>query len=191
MSAPEFVAWPKIHRLNRTIIITEKIDGTNACVVVTPDGDVYAQSRKRLITPEDDNFGFAAWVAENANVLREVLGEGRHFGEWWGRGIGRGYNQYGKHFSLFNTNRWEWLNAPEGAKPCGGDLRCVPLLAIRTWDGPIIDDTLAELVANGSRLDPDTPAEGIVVFHSQSQSMFKVIADGTTEGGKTWGGDAA
>jgi len=62
-----FEAFPKIPRLNREIVITEKIDGTNAAVVITPqtpeshgdpdivavvDGmDIYAQSRSRLITP--------------------------------------------------------------------------------------------------------------------------------------------
>ncbi len=45
----EFKAWPKIARLNRDMVITEKIDGTNACVIVTDDGSVHAQSRTRLI----------------------------------------------------------------------------------------------------------------------------------------------
>lgn len=90
----EFKPWPKIARLNRDIVITEKIDGTNAAVGIVawdeldiPNDDhippallavsdangreyaVYAQSRKRLITPDDDNFGFAGWVAENAETL--------------------------------------------------------------------------------------------------------------------------
>ena len=65
MNVAEFRAFHKIPRLFRDVIITEKIDGTNACVVVTPDGTVLAQSRSRFITPEDDNFGFAAWVQAN------------------------------------------------------------------------------------------------------------------------------
>ncbi len=56
----EFTAFPKIPRLNREIIVTEKIDGTNAQVVVTEDGEVRAGSRSRWITPEADNFGYAA-----------------------------------------------------------------------------------------------------------------------------------
>ena len=51
----EFRAWPSIPRLYRDCVITEKIDGTNAAVVVTDDGQVYAQSRKRVITRGDDN----------------------------------------------------------------------------------------------------------------------------------------
>jgi len=35
----------------------------------TEDGELYAQSRKRIITPEQDNFGFAAWVQEHKDTL--------------------------------------------------------------------------------------------------------------------------
>lgn len=79
-----FRAWPKTPRLFRDMVITEKIDGTNAAVIVA-DGKLYAQSRKRIITPDDDNFGFASWVAEHPELVE--LGEGYHYGEWWGKGI--------------------------------------------------------------------------------------------------------
>jgi hypothetical protein len=36
MSEVQFQEWPKIARLNREIIVTEKIDGTNAAVVIIP-----------------------------------------------------------------------------------------------------------------------------------------------------------
>lgn len=120
-----FKAWPKIPRVeNKKEFYTEKIDGINACVVIVdisslpdPDGLIYdygeagvrlgifAQSRQRLITPKDDNFGFAQWVLKNADSLLS-LGEGYHYGEWWGAGIGRRYEMKEKVFSLFNTKRW-------------------------------------------------------------------------------------
>lgn len=62
MTTREFVSWPKIARLNRDMVVTEKIDGTNAAIIVTEDGDLYCQSRTRVISLEQDNFGFAAWV---------------------------------------------------------------------------------------------------------------------------------
>ena len=65
----EFVEFPKMARLFRDAIITEKLDGTNAAVVVREDGTVYAQSRTRVITPGDDNFGFAYWVEQHAERL--------------------------------------------------------------------------------------------------------------------------
>jgi hypothetical protein len=96
----EFEAFPKIARLSREIVITEKIDGTNAQIYITktPVGETDASkwelrvgSRSRWITPEDDNHGFAKWVFMHMEELIEGLGEGRHYGEWWGSGVQRGY----------------------------------------------------------------------------------------------------
>ena len=36
----EFLEFPKMARLSREIIITEKIDGTNAQILITEDGDL-------------------------------------------------------------------------------------------------------------------------------------------------------
>lgn len=73
-----FVEFPKIHRINRNIVITEKIDGTNAQVYVDDTmTHAYAGSRSRWITPADDNFGFARWVQEHHDELLK-LGPGSH-----------------------------------------------------------------------------------------------------------------
>lgn len=101
-----FVPFPKLSRLFRETIITEKIDGTNAQVWVQEDGTVIAGSRTRWITPESDNFGFAAWVRDHEAELRDGLGVGHHFGEWWGKGIQSGYGLDHRRFSLFNVSRW-------------------------------------------------------------------------------------
>jgi len=76
---------------------------------------VGAQSRNRLITPEDDNFGFARWVRDNKQALALHLGEGIHYGEWWGSGIQRGYGleKGTKRFSLFNVKRYADVYLPE------------------------------------------------------------------------------
>ena len=104
---PEFVEFPKIPRLSRPCIITEKIDGTNGVVHVAEDGVVTAGSRSRWITPEMDNHGFAKCVTEHAAELLEGLGAGTHYGEWWGAGINKRYPSISpKRFSLFNTHRW-------------------------------------------------------------------------------------
>ena len=100
-----FVEFPKMPRLSREIIVTEKIDGTNAQVYIGDDGTILAGSRTRWITPENDNFGFAAWVRDNTDELLK-LGPGSHFGEWWGAGIQRRYGLNEKRFSLFNVARW-------------------------------------------------------------------------------------
>ena len=171
----EFQPWPKIARLNRDITVTEKIDGTNAAVLIG-DGFVAAQSRKRLITPDDDNFGFARWVAENAGALTDALGPGRHFGEWWGSGIQRGYGltEGEKRFSLFNTARY-------GDTDLAGvpGLGVVPVLYQGPFSQAEIDRALHHLDVYGSRAsegfhDP----EGVIVFHTAAQQMFKVTIKG-------------
>lgn len=168
---PEFRPWPKITRLSKTaVVITEKLDGTNGCVVVAEDGTIHAQSRNRVITPQDDNYGFARWVSEHEDELA-LLGPGFHFGEWWGQGVQRGYGLDAKRFSLFDANRWGQDNTPS----CVG---VVPVLA-RTDAlglGKAVMDSLYELRVEGSFAAPgfDQP-EGIVVTHDRRN--FKVLLE--------------
>lgn len=66
-----------------------KLDGTNAALHSRADGFV-AQSRTRLLTPEDDNYGFAAWAQRErawTGGLYERLGPAVVYGEWCGQGI--------------------------------------------------------------------------------------------------------
>ena len=72
----DFQGFPKIARLSREVIVTEKLDGTNAQVLIGEDGSIRAGSRSRWITPQDDNYGFAKWVAENEAELWK-LGPGQ------------------------------------------------------------------------------------------------------------------
>lgn len=131
---PAHVEFPKISRLNRDIIVTEKIDGANGAIGITSEGKVYAQSRKRIISPETDSFGFAAWVEKNKEQLFNVLGPGLHFGEWWGRGIQRGYGAAERYFSLFNVNRW--ANDPSVGALATIGLQVVPILYKGPWNAP-------------------------------------------------------
>lgn len=183
----EFKPWPKMTRVEnrRTPIFTEKIDGTNACVVIGPvtgagvNNDkiihsdpaiglnVWAQSRTRFITPDDDNFGFAAWVRDNAEALLK-LGEGYHFGEWWGRGIQRTYGLEERRFSLFDTRRWHNNNLPP--EPC----HVVPILT----DVTTVEEARDWLVTNGSAAAPGwMKPEGAVMFDLDTKTPFKIIID--------------
>jgi hypothetical protein len=196
-----YPAFGKIPRWNRDIVITEKIDGTNAQIFIQPlldeysdlatpgvsldllglDVKVSAGSRKRWITPEADNHGFAKWVYENADGLVRILGPGHHYGEWWGSGINRGYGLTNgdKRFSLFNTSRWndETLVGEDGKGILG--LSVVPTL----WQGSLkwsyrILQSLANLEQLGSSASPgyDRP-EGIVIFHSAAGQYFKMTVE--------------
>lgn len=174
----EFVPFPKIPRLNRPVVVTEKIDGTNACIVVTDGGHVLAQSRKRFIAPGDDNFGFAAWVAEHAEELAERLGPGHHFGEWWGRGIQRGYDMEDRRFSLFNTHRWG--NEDLGLDLVEAGVDVVPVLGHleSLADRQGLTRILERLRVRGSEAQPGfMRPEGVVLFHVQSQHIYKVLLE--------------
>lgn len=230
----EFQEWPKIARLFRDITITEKIDGTNAAIIVKPveednefsalivdsanphfgmrmasgfmsKGGPYlarfveieegsflvgAQSRKQLITPEADNFGFASWVYDHAGPLAAMLGTGRHFGEWWGSGIQRGYGlaKGEKRFSLFNVHRYgetvvEWNPVIEDE--LGGAVSVVPTLYRGLFDTDIVNSKVDELREIGSLAAPGfMKPEGVIVHHSAGNDLYKVTLenDGVPKG---------
>jgi hypothetical protein len=78
-----------------------KLHGTNAAVQVHQDGTVLVQSRTNLITPENDNAGFARWAMTNKDKWNFVCDVGiPHgsdvycdwiiYGEWCGPGIQKG-----------------------------------------------------------------------------------------------------
>lgn len=144
---------------------------------------VHAQSRNRIITPTADNYGFARWVWDNAEHLAVTLGEGVHFGEYWGAGIQRGYwrqsgpysKNNGRTFSLFNTKRWADTLTVEGDAV---GLAVVPVLfsGVLALDTPL--KTLAWLQGRGSVAAPRYPnPEGIIVYHSGANSTFKMYVE--------------
>lgn len=208
---PEFHEFGKIYRLFRDVIVTEKVDGTNAAIGISLDvpygyGDgevvgpgivvntamahaddpdlrvgwapvyVYAQSRKKIIMPgkSTDNFGFAGWVRDHAEELAAGLGEGLHFGEWWGLGIQRGYGLDEKRFSLFNCQRWAGTPIVES-----GLVHVVPTVGVDdTLDTNRVRDAAELLRARGSYAAPGFMSpEGLVIHHRQSGWNFKYTID--------------
>ena len=179
-----FEKWKSIPRLNKEVIVTEKLDGTNAqihifdhrseagvyeipseCVLAQEDNLLMcAASRSRYISVEDDNFGFAKWVQDNHEDLFK-LGPGRHYGEWWGVGIQRGYGLSERRLSMFNP-RW----AEQGPE-------CVdstPIIATGTEITLLADYAMSKLAEEGSFAAPGfMDPEGIVVYHSAANQMFK------------------
>lgn len=173
---PEFVPFSSIPRLRRECVITEKVDGTNAQVWISDDlQTVAAGSRNRWITPDDDNYGFARWVAEHADNLRS-LGPGHHYGEWWGAGIQRRYGLTEKRFSLFNTSRWGEGGAQAEQKP--SCCHVVPVL----YRGPFSDaalDACVGLLRGGSKAAPGfMNPEGVIVYLSAYRQLYKYTLDG-------------
>lgn len=163
----DFVEFDKIARLSRNCVVTEKIDGTNASIVITDEGEFLIGSRTRWIVPGDDNFGFARWATDHKEELLK-LGPGAHYGEWWGLGIQRGYGLKEKRFSLFNSARW----ADEAARPpcCG----LVPVLYSGVFDTTVINDLVEDLRLNGSKASPGfLKPEGVIVWHEAARIYLK------------------
>ena len=165
----EFQGWPKIPRLFKDMVITEKIDGTNAQIFISDDGHiVVAGSRKRWLHVGNDNHDFGKWVDENKHGLSDILGPGRHFGEWWGQGIQRHYDMDHKVFSLFNTGKWG------GMLELDGQLCSVPVLDVWTFNTHRILATAGALKASGSKASPGfMRPEGVCVFHVAANQIFK------------------
>ena len=184
----DFQEFPKIARLSRECIISEKIDGTNAQILITDSGEMHIGSRTRWLTPETgDNHGFMLWALTHKDELMR-LGVGRHFGEWWGSGIQRGYGlpKGEKRLSLFNVSRWCLHGAtPERIAtadpriekyqdvlpPCVG---LVPVLYRGIFTTDACEAAIADLRANGSKASPGfAKPEGIVCFHVATNAGFK------------------
>jgi hypothetical protein len=180
--AVEFKEWPKTARHFRDITVTEKIDGTNSALHITPDGQVQAQSRNRLIYPTKslDNYGFATWAEAHAEELATLLGPGVHYGEWWGNGIQRGYGQAEKHFWLFNTRSKDKIhyNKPEGL-----NIGTVPVLYQGVNDTNEIRAALIQLRDSGSVAAPGfMNPEGVCIYHSTLRTISKVTLDNNDAG---------
>lgn len=179
MNFPEFEAWPKIPRLRRECVITEKIDGTNGQLFIR-GSCIYVGSRNRwlgsvrfhpeaedlAVVRSGDNYGFLAWVEQNYFELFK-LGEGRFYGEWYGKGIQRGYGLDEKRFALFNR-------AP-------GECSCVsvvPFIVAANYTDGIIELALDRLRSDGSLAVPGfRRPEGVVVNFPQAKTRFKVLLE--------------
>jgi hypothetical protein len=163
----EFKSFGKIPRATgEKVTITEKIDGTNACIVIMDGIIVAVQSRKRFITPEDDNYGFATWVKQNNDDLLS-LGDGYHYGEWAGCGIQKNpHNMVNKHFFLFNAFRW---NKDNPNRPDCCDV--VPILFQGEMEEGEIDRVLFKL--KEISLSSGYVAEGVVVYYQNTKRYEK------------------
>jgi hypothetical protein len=210
IKASDYPKFKSIPRLHRRVVLTEKIDGTNGLVeitladaeaILTLTGDeqggivvfdeqgtpfvVRAGSRNRWLTIDNDNFGFARFVRDNAQALL-ALGAGKHYGEWFGKGIQSGYGLDEKRFALFNVAKWYDPRDPEvteqyratfpKAQPAPEVVTVVPVISVidGKYLNEAVDDALNTLESEGSFIAPgfENP-EGVVVFHDAAGAYFK------------------
>lgn len=167
----EFKPFPKITRFNNAMMsITQKIHGTNAQILITPEGDLFTGSRTRWIYPGDDNYGFAAFVHANKDAFVTLLGPGTHYGEWCGPGINSGEGLTEKTFVLFDY--WKY----PAERPLPPQTRAVPVLYQGGMDFQAPARCMAMLKEFGSSLATGfMRPEGIVV--NIAGQRFKIVFD--------------
>lgn len=91
---------------------TVKLHGTNSAVVLTTNGEMWFQSRQNIITPVQDNAGFAAFAEQNREAFLDLfdrIGPSKTaviFGEWCGQGIQKGVaiSELPKMFVIFGID---------------------------------------------------------------------------------------
>jgi len=199
----EFIKFPKIPHSNKEkVIVTEKLDGINGQIAIITASLAYYNyhksiiiaveaipedpdnfymmlvgSHNRYITPEQDNFGFATWVKDNSEELFK-LGDGRHYGEWYGKGIQRGYGLEDKRFALFDALRFGAHN-PNTPKCC----EVVTILESTSQEDLNLTHWLNVLHDSGSvHVEGFLQPEGVVATYIRSGSRVKRTLENT--GGK-------
>lgn len=203
----EFTEFEKISRLNRQVVVTEKIDGTNGQVnirqlAVNEDLEmgydtqidvggmrcaIRAGSRNRwvLYLGSDDNNGFGRWVHQHAHDL-SGLGVGAHYGEWWGSGIQRKYGLAEKRWSLFNVGCWAQHDDPkplvdESQSRAPTCCHVVPVIG-HGVGFDCVYQSIESLRLLGSAAAPGfMKPEGVVAFHVHSRQLFKMTIEKDTE----------
>lgn len=163
---------------NDNLYIQAKVDSTNCSVWY--DGGVRAGSRKREVTPEKDNAGFANWVLNSEDTeavrLRQFVTLNpnlRIFGEWMGTnkflGQIKDYTQEAKGhmyiFDVFDDDTETYLDPADWQDMLAAyslDPWFVKTLAI--LDNPTIE-TIAEFAQNNQFLldNANHPGEGVVI----------------------------
>jgi RNA ligase len=121
----EMIAFPSIESLRHVVKGTEirckinnlplpkveyvgtvKLHGSNASVRFT-NGEIIPQSRNRVLSVGDDNFGFAAFVEKNKDIFKSMTprnGDLTFYGEWCGGSVQPkvALEQLEKHFVIFS-----------------------------------------------------------------------------------------
>lgn len=176
------------------------------CLYIHPDNPhveeddrlyLFAGSRTRFLdtSKNGDTHGFVKWVKSNAIDLIS-LGEGIHYGEFYGHKINRNYKLDYNRFALFDVGRWNQKFGDD----CNGTIRVcdnkgnfvplccelVPILYEGIFDTNKINEVLENLKNHGSyAVSGFMNPEGIVIYHKASGALFKkTIKDDVQPKGK-------
>lgn len=163
--------------LNGEVKITAKLDGCNSCVWADEDSRMRYGSRKREISIEDDNAGFAAWMksdAEEAALLIRFCQANPNmivYGEWGVSKVGA-IKKYTKEavnklwiFDIYSREEERYLTWDEfNAALIMYDLIDYRVKLLATLTNPTLDDIIKVANENTFLLEgTDTLGEGVVI----------------------------
>lgn len=182
MSTANYNSFPSIERLeNIYCIISEKIDGTNGLIEIN-ETNVRFGSRNRYISFSDDNAGFANFFkdyeARFKDAAKDITTDEsyplRIYGEWFGRGIQRGYGLKDKFFMPFSFFYGEKLieyQVPNVIAP--------NIMYTGKFSMEVVSACMQQLKLNGSGIVKGyKQPEGIVIFFPKYNFRLKETFDG-------------
>lgn len=159
---------------------TVKLHGTNGGIWYK-NGKVTALSRRNLLTLQNDNYGFAAWVRRNSDYLEQLLSsysEAVLYGEWVGEGIQSGVaiSQIEKAFFAFELRDYSLLDEgmPQRFAASCPDIRLFNIYHYPTYK--------TEIDFNYPELSIPLLTEITQQVESQCPIGFEFGIDGTGEG---------
>lgn len=163
--------------LNGEVKITAKLDGCNSCVWADEDGRMRYGSRKREISVENDNAGFAAWMESKSLEAQFLVRACQANPNWiiYGEfGVGKvgaikKYTEQAKNklwiFDIYNRETEKYLTWDElEAALIMYDLLRYRVKLLATLANPTLDDIIKVANENTFLLEgTDTFGEGVVI----------------------------
>lgn len=162
------------------IVVTEKIDCSNASFTLDEQGDLQVFSRNVLLDDSNSLNGFYQWVHENIET-KHLMANHVYFGEWLGNPHKVQYAGHEKQFFLFDvySNNVE-LYLPFTLVEDEARILKINLVPV-FYRGEFISfehlEGFVGMTALGGKIGDHDSGEGIVVKNFSNQGFAKMVTD--------------
>lgn len=167
-----------------SIVITEKIDCSNASFTLDENGELQVFSRNVQLDESNNLNGFFQWVHENIKI-DEIIPDYIYFGEWLGTPHKVSYLGYEKQFFLFDVySKSDSIYLPFRAVKSEArwvGLNLVPVF----YEGEFVsfehlESYVGKTALNG-KIGELSSGEGIVVKNYDKQGFAKMVTEAFRE----------
>lgn len=204
MLVEDFPSFEKIPRLHRPVVVTEKIDGTNALVSITREtwGNWMSSEDPTAIvvqdvseTDEDSGYPTHQWAIRAGSreqwLTLDDDNKGfcawvhKHAGDLVQLGVGNHYGEWwgqgiGRGYGL-TERRFSLFNVRRWAETRPACCDVMPVIARGNGESlnEMVNLALLDLDVGGSWAAPGfSDPEGVVVYHEDADVLFKVTLGG-------------